>query len=89
MMLTGSSSSPFAAIESAIYRALFAGYSPYAALTEEATKGRADGSASVATKESSKKGAADAPSPSPVVGQALKAKEESERPEPGSRKKAD
>lgn len=89
MMLTGSSSSPFAAIESAIYRALFVGYSPYAALTGEATKGRADDSASVSTKESSKNRAADAPSPSPVTGQALKAKEESERPEPESCKKTD
>ncbi|XP_003965245.1 trimeric intracellular cation channel type B [Takifugu rubripes] len=89
MMLTGSSSSPFAAIESAIYRTLFAGYSPYAALTGEATKGCADGSASVATKESSKNRAADAPSPSPVMGQTLKAKEESERPEPESCKKTD
>lgn len=89
MMLTGSSSSPFATIESAIYRTLFAGDSPYAALTGEATKGRADASASAATKESSKNRAADAPGPSPVVGQALNAKEESERPEPGSCKKTD
>lgn len=88
MMLTGSSSSPFAAIESAIYRTLFAGYSPYAALTGEAAKGCADGGASVATKES-KSRAAGAPSRSPVMGQTLKAKEESEGPEPESCKKTD
>lgn len=89
MMLTGSSSSPFAAIESAIYKTLFAGYSPYAALTGEAIQGCAEGSASVSTKESSQKRAANVPGPGPVTGQTLKAKEESESPEPESCKKTD
>uniref|UniRef100_A0A8C6WJX4 Transmembrane protein 38B n=1 Tax=Neogobius melanostomus TaxID=47308 RepID=A0A8C6WJX4_9GOBI len=35
MMLTGSSASPFAAIESLIYKTLFLGYCPYAALTSD------------------------------------------------------
>lgn len=37
MMLTGSSSSPFAPIESAVYQTLFAAPSPYSTLTSEAT----------------------------------------------------
>ncbi|XP_028318586.1 trimeric intracellular cation channel type B [Gouania willdenowi] len=37
MMLTGSSTSPFTSIESAIYKTLFAGHSPYAVLTGEIT----------------------------------------------------
>lgn len=90
MTLTGSSTSPFAAIESAVYKTLFAGYSPYAALTGEVTQGCADGRASNATKESRKNRAAGASSPCPpVTGQTLKAKEESESPEPESCKKTD
>lgn len=85
MTLTGSSASPFAAIESAVYKTLFAGYSPYAALTGEVPQGRAN-----ATKESSKNRAAGASGPSPpVAGQTLKAKDESGSPEPGSCKKTD
>ncbi|XP_072227798.1 trimeric intracellular cation channel type B [Leuresthes tenuis] len=38
MMLTGSSSSPFTTIESVLYKTLFSGHSPYAALTEEVKK---------------------------------------------------
>ncbi|XP_067107055.1 LOW QUALITY PROTEIN: trimeric intracellular cation channel type B [Osmerus mordax] len=44
MMLTGSSSSPFAPIESAVYQTLFAGSSPYSALTSEATRPAGAGS---------------------------------------------
>lgn len=90
MTLTGSSTSPFAAIEAAIYKTLFAGYSPYAALTGGETKGCTDRSASAAAKGSSKNGAAGASSPGPPVkGQTLKAKEESENREPASCKKTD
>lgn len=90
MTLTGSSTSPFAAVEAAIYKTLFAGYFPYAALTREETKGCADRSASGAAKGSSKNGAAGAPSPGPPVkGQTLKAKDESENREPGNCKKTD
>lgn len=91
MTLTGSSTSPFAAIEAAIYKTLFAGYSPYAAITREETEGCADRSASSAAKGSSKNGAAGAPSAgtSGDRGQTLQAKEESEKLEPESCKKTD
>uniref|UniRef100_H3DN10 Transmembrane protein 38B n=2 Tax=Tetraodon nigroviridis TaxID=99883 RepID=H3DN10_TETNG len=90
MMLTGSSASPFAAIEAAVYRALFSGYSPYAALTGEESVGCAGRSTEAAAKGSSKNGAAGAPSPGPPApGQTFKAKEESEEREPGSCKKTD
>lgn len=84
MMLTGSSSSPFAAIESAIYKTLFSGDSPYAALTSEVNKACID---NAATKESSKSRAAG--TASPVKGKigSLKAKEESENAETTCRKK--
>ncbi|KAM4527471.1 trimeric intracellular cation channel type B [Odontesthes bonariensis] len=57
MMLTGSSSSPFATIESVLYKTLFTGHSPYAALTGEVKKAcidddRAERSTAI-TKESS------------------------------------
>ncbi|TNN83239.1 Trimeric intracellular cation channel type B [Liparis tanakae] len=79
MMLTGSSGSPFAVIELAIYKTLFTGHSPYAALTGEVKKacldrGETNGTASPAgTKEKT------TPVP-PVKGGrgSLKAKEESE-----------
>lgn len=95
MTLTGSSASPFAAIEAAIYKALFAGYSPYAAITRQDSEGRAEcsaeGSVSSAAKGSSKNGAARAPGPgtSGDGGQTLRAKEESETLEPESCKKTD
>lgn len=97
-MLTGSSTSPFAAIESAIYKTLFTGHSPYAALTGEVKKACIDNGASntstsaATTKESSKNGAAGEHAPvSPVKGQSglLKAKEESENAETTSCKKTD
>lgn len=86
-MLTGSSTSPFAAIESAIYKTLFSSDSPYAALTSEVNKACID---NAATKESSKSRVAGTRSPaSPVKGQSgsLKAKEESENTETTCRKK--
>lgn len=84
MMLTGSSASPFAAVEATIYKTLFSGCSPYAALTGEEPEGRC------AARGSSRNGAAAAPSPGPPVqGQTLKAKEEWEKQEPGSCKKTD
>ncbi|XP_017263034.1 trimeric intracellular cation channel type B [Kryptolebias marmoratus] len=75
MMLTGSSSSPFASVESALYRTLFSGHSPYAALTGDLKKPRCDNGT---TKESSENG-----STSPVTGQgsSLKAKDGSENSE--------
>ena len=89
-MLTGSSASPFAAIEAAIYKTLFAGFSSYAALTGEETKGCANRSASGAAEGSSKNGAAGTPSPGPPVkGQTLKAKDGSEKREAGSCRKTD
>lgn len=87
MMLTGSSVSPFAAVESAVYKTLFAGYSPYAALTGEVQESCTDAgttrrtSSSAKTKESSGNGAAGKRTPAPPVkGQSnsLKAKQESE-----------
>lgn len=98
MMLTGSSASPFAAIESAIYKTLFAGYSPYAALTDEVKKACIDNgtsnttTSSSSTKESSKNEASGKQTPvSPVKAQSgpLKAKEESENTETTSCKKTD
>lgn len=94
-MLTGSSTSPFAAIESAIYKTLFTGHSPY---TSEVNKACIDNGASntstsaATTKESSKNGAAGKHGPvSPVKGQSglLKAKEESENAKTTSCKKTD
>lgn len=86
MMLTGSSASPFAAIESAVYKALFAGSCPYAALTSDTKKTSIDNgtatskTSSAATKDSSENGA---------VGDSgsLKAKEESEKAETQNCKK--
>ncbi|KAF6729163.1 Trimeric intracellular cation channel type B [Oryzias melastigma] len=52
MMLTGSSSSPFAAIESILYKTLFTGHSPYSALTGEVKEPCIDnGDAKSAAKE--------------------------------------
>lgn len=87
MMLTGSSASPFAVIELAIYKTLFTGHSPYAALTGEVKKapldhGATNGSTATAgTKELGENGATGKKTPvSPVKGQrgSLKAKKESE-----------
>ncbi|XP_040914806.1 trimeric intracellular cation channel type B [Toxotes jaculatrix] len=94
MMLTGSSASPFAAVESAIYKTLFAGYSPYAALTDEVKKTCIDNgttnTSTATTKESRENGATGKHTPvSPVKGQceSLKAKEESESTETTNCKK--
>lgn len=94
MMLTGSSSSPFAVIESAIYKTLFSGYSPYAALTGEVQKSCIDNGKSntTTTKESAENGASVKRRPvSPVKGssESLKAKEESGNAEKTSCKKSD
>lgn len=51
MMLTGSSTSPFATVESVIYKTLFIGYSPYAALTEEIQKSFADDNGTTAAEK--------------------------------------
>lgn len=84
MMLTGSSTSPFATIESAIYKTLFTGSSPYAALTEEVKKACIDDgttnktSSTNTVKESSESRAAGTHAAvSPVTGQngSLQAKE--------------
>lgn len=86
MMLTGSSSSPFAPIESVLYKTLFTGQSPYAALTGEVQKAGADSgisnrTACRATTKESKENASSGQnnSSSPVKGEesSLKAKEES------------
>lgn len=91
-MLTGSSASPFAAIESAVYKTLFTGYSPYAALTGEVNEERVDNGAGNTTKESSKNGAAGkrtAVSSAKLQSGAPEAKEESENAETSSCKKSD
>ncbi|XP_071752872.1 trimeric intracellular cation channel type B [Centroberyx gerrardi] len=96
MMLTGSSASPFAAIESAVYKTLFTGYSPYSALTAEIKKASIDNgtttrtTSAAATKESSENGAAGKPSSACRAeedGGSLKAKDESEKAETNSCKK--
>ncbi|XP_051268778.1 trimeric intracellular cation channel type B [Dicentrarchus labrax] len=95
MMLTGSSTSPFAGIESAIYKTLFTGCSPYAALTDDLKKACIDNSttdtatSTSTTKESSENGAAGNHTPvSHDKGQSasLKAKEESENAETSCKK---
>lgn len=90
MMLTGSSASPFAAIESVIYKTLFVGYSPYAALTADISDSCVDQAASTSSKVSSNKGAAKRhAAASHVNGEngSLQAKEESEQAGTESRKK--
>ncbi|XP_026153581.1 trimeric intracellular cation channel type B [Mastacembelus armatus] len=96
MILTGTSTSPFASIESAIYKTLFSGYSSYAVLTGDIKKACIDNGTTnrttlnATTKESRKNGAAGNRIPvSPVNGQSglLKAKEESENAETTSCKK--
>lgn len=95
-MLTGSSASPFAVVESAIYKTLFTGYSPYAAITGDVTKACIDNgttntmTSTAATKESSENGSPGKHTPvSPVKGQSgpLKAKDESENAETTNCKK--
>ncbi|KAK5851989.1 hypothetical protein PBY51_023496 [Eleginops maclovinus] len=91
MMLTGSSVSPFAAIESTIYKTLFSGHS-YAALTDEVEKTCMDKGAingTTSTKKSSEKGAEKHTPVSPVKGQSgsLKAKDESENTQTKNSKK--
>ncbi|KAM4635422.1 trimeric intracellular cation channel type B isoform 2-T2 [Polymixia lowei] len=86
MLLTGSSTSPFAVIESAVYKTLFASSSPYAALVSETEKTPADDcttaeKTSVATtKESSENGTAGRRS--------LKAKEQAEEADTRNCKKS-
>ncbi|CAN9504311.1 unnamed protein product [Ophioblennius macclurei] len=85
MMLTGSSTSPFAAVESVIYKTLFSGSSPYAAITGEVAKSCVDdgaASSKTSTKESKANGASERQSPTcPANGQSSSAetKEESEK----------
>lgn len=81
MMLTGSSASPFAAIESVIYKTLFVGYSPYAALTSNIPDSCMDQAASTSSKVSSSKGAVKRRTPAPQANgenASLQAKDESE-----------
>lgn len=85
-MLTGSSTSPFAAIESVIHKTLFAGCSPYAAIAGDSNTSNT--TTSTTAKESSKNGAAGkAPPAATVKGQSLKANDESENSETTSSKK--
>ncbi|XP_058473727.1 trimeric intracellular cation channel type B [Solea solea] len=89
MMLTRSSASPFAAIESAIYKTLFAGRSPYAALTDN-VQNTCSTSTSAKAKESSGNGAAGTHTPGCPVkteSESLKAKEESDNAETPNCKK--
>ncbi|XP_068430236.1 trimeric intracellular cation channel type B [Clinocottus analis] len=87
MMLTGSSASPFTVVELAIYKTLFAGHSPYAALTGEVQKARLDqgaangSTAAAGSRGLGENGATGKNTPvSPVKAQrgSLKAKKESE-----------
>ncbi|XP_069027261.1 trimeric intracellular cation channel type B [Embiotoca jacksoni] len=96
MMLTGSSTSPFATIESALYKTLFTGYSPYAALTGEVKQacivdGATNGAASTAaSKDSDENGSAGRQiSPADRQSRSLKAKEESKNATTTKYKKTD
>ncbi|KAM7368905.1 hypothetical protein PAMP_013209 [Pampus punctatissimus] len=90
MMLTGSSTSPFASIESAIYKTLFAGSSPYAALTADVKKANIDKgttnrmTSTTKTKESNENEAAGKGKRG-----SLKAKEESDNRVTANCKKTD
>lgn len=81
MMLTGSSASPFAAIESAIYKTLFIGFPPYAALTGDLQESCVDRTASTSTNKDSAVSRVDGKNGS------LQAKDESENTETKSCKK--
>lgn len=81
MMLTGSSASPFAAIESAIYKTLFIGFPPYAALTGDLQESCVDRTASTSTNKESAVSRVDGKNGS------LQAKDESENTETKSCKK--
>lgn len=86
MMITGSSTSPFAAIESVIYKTLFAGCTPYAAITGDSNTSNT--TTSTKAKESSKNRAAEkAPLAATIKGQLLKANDKSENSETTSHKK--
>uniref|UniRef100_A0A8C7YUX4 Transmembrane protein 38B n=1 Tax=Oryzias sinensis TaxID=183150 RepID=A0A8C7YUX4_9TELE len=76
IMLTGSSSSPFATIESVLYKTLFAGHSPYSALRGEAKGACIDNDD--AKREAKENGSSRSPSAA-VEGRSssLRAKEES------------
>lgn len=91
MMLTGSSASPFAAIESVIYKTFFIAFSPYAALTGDIPGSCMDpATTSTSSNVSSNKGAAKRPTAAPQLNGengSLQAKDESERAGKESRKK--
>lgn len=90
MMLTGSSASPFTAIESVIYKTLFIGSSPYAALTSDIADSCMDQAAATSSKVSSSKGAVKRhTAASQVNGEngSLQAKDESENEGTESSKK--
>ncbi|KAK2819239.1 hypothetical protein Q5P01_024800 [Channa striata] len=92
MMLTGSSTSPFATIESVIYKTLFNGSTSYAALTGQVTHGCIDNGTThrtAATRESDENGAAGSHAPASPVKGSLTAKEESENTETTNCKKTD
>lgn len=79
MILTGSTGSPFAVIELAIYKTLFTGHAPCAALTGEVEKACLDRDATNGTASPAGTKEKNTPVP-PVKGGrgSLKAKEESE-----------
>lgn len=99
MMLTGSSTSPFATIESLVYKTLFTGHSSYTALTNEVSKPCIDNgttnqttSAATKNKESSENGAPGKHTAAPPVqgqSESPEAKDESESEESTSCKKTD
>lgn len=83
-MLTGSSSSPFASIESVLYNTLFSGHSQYAALTGDLKKPCSDNgsmggeTSCLATRESSENRSSGQNRDQSCL---LKAKDESENTE--------
>lgn len=81
MMLTGSSTSPFAAVESAIYKTLFTGHFPYAALTGEVQKACIDHGATNGTTTSTDTTTKESGEPVKGRSGSLEAKEESENAE--------
>lgn len=90
MMLTGSSASPFAAIESIIYKTFFIGFSPYAALTSDISGSCMDQGTSTSSNVSSNKGAVKRHTAASEVNgdnRSLQAKDESEKADKESCKK--
>ncbi|KAJ0013053.1 hypothetical protein NQD34_017387 [Periophthalmus magnuspinnatus] len=89
MMLTGSSASPFAPIESIIYKTLFIGSSPYAALTDDLQDSCTDRDASASSGDRGPVKKRTAASQNNGKNGSLQAKDQPENADTGRSKKSD